>query len=267
LNLKEPKTWTECLAFLDAIKDDGKMEPILYGGADKWPLNMIFIGIEAGVLRPIKPDFWTDLKADKEKLDDPLVVECFSKMQKLGEYFQKNALGEAYDNIPGMFNQQKGAVLIDGSWRAGPFDTDLKPEFEIGVFILPSSDTAANNKFFTVQPAYGLSVYPSGNVDRIDASTKFLEFVFRPANYQKLIDATGFTPAEPEMVSKGTVAQAIAKLAGQLEVVTQWENLQIPGAKYTATDLNNELLNGNITPEEAAGQFQQSFIESKPDWK
>lgn len=267
LNLTEPKTWAEFVAFLDSIQKDGQMAPILYGGADKWPLNMVFIGIEAGVLRPVKPNFWEDVRTEKEKLDDPLIVECFTKMKKLGEYFQKNALGEAYDNIPGMFTQKKGAVLIDGAWRAGPFDTDLKPDFTIGVFLPPTSDTAENNKFFTVQPAYGLSIYPSGDADRIAASKQFMEYIFQPTNYQKLVDATGFTPVEPNITVKGDVAQNIAKLMSSKIVVTQWENLHIPGAKYNSTDLNNELLNGNITPEQAATEFHKAFIESKPDWK
>jgi hypothetical protein len=137
----------------------------------------------------------------------------------------------------------------------------------VGVMVPPFSDTAANNNIYTAKSAYQVTVYPSGDADRVAASLKLMEFFFRPATYQKWIDASGITPAEPNITVKGTVAQAIATLASKSTTATDYEQLSITGAVWNQTDVCDQVIAGTMTPEKAVSTLKQAFDDSKPDWK
>lgn len=264
LGLSVPKTWTEFVHACEKIKAEG-IAPIIFGGKDQWPVNMIVIGLEAGILSVQQPDFYTKLKAGETSITDGEWKEILEKLSVLNNYFIDNTLGLSYGNAPGMFAQGKSAMMIDATWSM-PQIIDANPQFDLGMFILPGSDNAENNKYLPVKTTLSWCVLKDS--PSIDASIKYLEFLTKKENYKIYMEIARFVPIIKGVEITDPIVKEVSALMENQTLM--FENLlfsRIPGVKFGYTAYCMEILTGVTTPEEAVKKLQDEFIASKPNWK
>ncbi|OAS24551.1 ABC transporter substrate-binding protein [Paenibacillus oryzisoli] len=266
LGQQEPKTWTEFTALLDKIKAKG-IDPILVGGKDGWPMQQIVHTLEPSIIRGAKPDFYgkdnANVKALTSKFTDQEWVEVFTKFQTLSKYFQKNSLGLAYGQAPGLFAQGKAAMMIDGTFSLTQIN-DAKPNFEVGTFIVPATDDEAKNKISYAK--IGGAWFIANNSPNKEAALKYLEAFSQKDNYQLYIDTVNLFPVMDGITMKDPLAQQINSQLSTKTAVDQFTNIQNPGSTYQL-DLLNKIATSDMKPEDAAKQWQKDYEDSKPNWK
>ncbi|GLX68643.1 ABC transporter substrate-binding protein [Paenibacillus glycanilyticus] len=266
LGLQEPTTWTEFTALLDKIKGAG-IDPILVGGKDGWPMQQIVHTLEPSIVRGAKPDFYgkdnANVMALTSKFTDPEWLEVFTKFQTLSKYFQKNSLGLAYGQAPGLFAQGKAAMTIDGTFSLTQIN-DAKPNFEVGTFIVPATDDAAKNKIGYAK--IGGAWFIANNSPNKEAALKYLEAFSQKDNYQLYIDTVNQFPVMDGITMKDPLAQKINDQLSAKDAVDQFTNIQNSGSTYQL-DLLIKVATGGMKPEDAAKQWQKDYEDSKPNWK
>jgi raffinose/stachyose/melibiose transport system substrate-binding protein len=224
---------------------------------------MVIIGLETPIVHVPNPDFYNKMRTEETKFTDPGWVEVYDKLAILGKYFEKNALGVGYGQAPGLFAQGKAAMMIDGSWSATQIE-DAKPAFEVGAFLLPSSENKDYNSVAPTKVGMGYFVYPS-NEERQDAAFKYLAFFSEKDNYQKFTDTVKMFPVISGIKMTSPLAQTISDLTSKQ--IQLYEEQLIPGAKYDYTNYALQLLTGQLTPEKATQKMQDDLIGSKANWK
>ncbi|RED55488.1 ABC transporter substrate-binding protein [Cohnella lupini] len=266
LGQQEPKTWTEFTALLDKIKAGG-IDPILVGGKDGWPMQQIVHTLEPSIVRGAKPDFYgkdnANVMALTSKFTDPEWVEVFTKFKTLSQNFQKNALGLAYGQAPGLFAQGKAAMMIDGTFSLTQIN-DAKPNFEVGTFMIPATDDEAKNKIGYAK--IGGAWFIANNSPNKEAAMKYLEAFSQKDNYQLYIDTVNQFPVMDGITMKDPLAQQINDQLSAKDAVDQFTNIQNSGSTYDL-DLLNQLATSDLKPEEAAQQWQKNYEDSKANWK
>ncbi|WP_195724496.1 ABC transporter substrate-binding protein [Paenibacillus monticola] len=266
LGLQEPKTWTEFTALLDKIKTAG-IDPILVGGKDGWPIQQIIHTLEPSIVRGAKPDFYgkdnANVMALTSKFTDPEWVEVLTKFQTISKYFQKNSLGMAYGQAPGLFAQGKAAMTIDGTFSLTQIN-DAKPNFEVGAFIVPATDDEAKNKIGYAK--IGGVWFIADKSPNKEAALKYLEAFSQKENYQLYVDTVNQFPVMEGITMKDPLAQKLNDQLSTKNAVDQFTNIQNPGSTYQL-DLLIKIATGDIEPEDAAKQWQKDYEESKPNWK
>lgn len=263
LGLSIPTTWTEFIAACDKIKA-AKIDPIMFGGKDQWPINMVIIGLETPIVTAAEPDFYAKMRTEETKFTDPGWVEIYKKLEVLSKYFEKNAMGVGYGQAPGLFAQGKAAMMIDGSWSATQVE-EAKPEFEVGAFLLPATENKDYNSIAPTKLSMAYHVYANSPEDRKDAAYKYLAFFSEKENYQKYTDVVKMFPVISGIKMTSPLAQEISDLT--VKQAEMWENLMIPGAKYDYTNHALQVVMRKLTPDKAAEKMQADLIGSKANWK
>ncbi len=261
LGLSVPRTWDEFVSVSEKLKSGG-IEPIMYGGKDQWPINMVIGALEAGIVRSQDPAFYDKMKTEETKFTDPAWVEVFEKLGVISKYMIKNSLGLDYGQAPGLFAQGKAAMMIDGSWSLSQIE-DAKPDFEVGAFLLPGSNDKEANGIATTKFGFGWNIY-SGSKNK-EAAVTYLQFIMEPANYQKYMDMVRMLPViDGTQVTSPVANEVSALLKKQMPI---WELYRIPGAKYEFERIGVEIIMNRLTAAEAADQSQQALIGSKSNWQ
>ncbi len=233
LNIEIPKTYTEFLAACEKIKENG-IDPIGFGGKDGWPVNVELIGVEGTIVRSQNPDFYKQLATGETKFTDSLFVDVLSKLKEISKYFEEDAMGVAYDDVPVLFSQKKVAMILDGSWSAANIKK-AGTDFEVGVFLFPGTDSVDPSEFVPVK--YGLCWAISNESKNKEAALKYLEFLSRPDIYADYITSVNQMPTQNGITYDDALLTEIAGLIGNnIEFVDQvyppgsnidpWQSLQ-----------------------------------------
>lgn len=265
LGLTVPQTWSEFINVCKKIKESGTA-PILFGGKDQWPVNMILSGLEVGIVRGSEPNFYgkdsENIRKGINKFTDPVWVEVFEKLDILNNYFLTNTLGLGYGRAPGMFATGKAAMLIDGTWSKFQI-LDANPDFEVGAFLMPGSDKAEYNDNLPIKIGGGWSIYKESS--NIEAAHKYLEFTSRKDVYEKYTKMVKMIPVIKGIELETPLAKEIASFASQSKPT--WSLFNIPGGKYSNIQCIMNIFLDKMTPEEAAQKMQNDLMESKKEWQ
>ncbi|AQP47184.1 hypothetical protein BW730_06315 [Tessaracoccus aquimaris] len=255
-----PTTWTEFVSVLDTLKGKG-VTPYGIGGKDTWPAGLIMLGAAAGVLPTLedKQGLAADLWINKAKLDEGPSLEILEKTEKVFQYAQPNFAGTGYDDLPGQFANGTFAMMSDGTWNTTTIQTAVGDKFEIGYFPFPASDDAAANK--TVNGKIELQMAIPTSSKNKQAALAWMDFFSEKENYQKFLETTGFSSAQPNMATSGFLEE-IAPYTGTFETV--WGQVWIANNKAgqdAAYPFNYPALAplGTSTPQQAADAAQQAW--------
>lgn len=262
LGISIPETWEEFIAACETIRAAG-IDPIIFGGKDQWPVNMILISLEQSLVRGPSPNFYDNMRSEETKFDDDEWMEVFKRLEMMSNYFEDSYLGVDYSQAPGIFAQGKAAMMIDGSWSLAQV-LDANPEFEVGVFNLPGSDNEEWNKNISVKISDGWMI--NKNSDNQEAALKYLEFFSRHDIYQKYIDFVKNFPVVDGIELNNDLANKVLDLINNNNQISNWEEMRVSGANIIPELHAIEMLAGQKSPEEATYDMQQQFIESKSNW-
>lgn len=262
-----PTTWDEFTKACDDLMAAG-ITPIAFGGMDQWPVNCIFDAFGPPLVQAIKPGFFETLNTGETKFTDPEFVSVLERMNIMFQnYTDRNSLGIAYSDVPGMFAQGQVAMLIDGNWTAAQIEA-ANPEFEVGVFLTPSSDNEEYNKTATVRNGMSWSI--PINTPHQEEALLLLEYILRPENQEMACDIAACVPVGPNVTVEDMLTNESSNLIdNSLLKVPVFEGevaKYTPGSTYAFTPYLIQMFAGELTPEQVAQQLQDDFDESKPDW-
>ncbi|MBM3117079.1 ABC transporter substrate-binding protein [Jeongeupia naejangsanensis] len=267
LGVQPPKTIDEFHKVLEAAKKAGKV-PLALGTADQWEANQI-------VFTSIGAPYWKGeegrkaLIAGKAKFTDPQFVAAWDEMSKWGPYLAKGYSAQTYADTQNLFASGKAAVVAVGSWDISYYNQNAK--FEYGAFP-PPVPKAGDKCYISDHPDIGMGVNPKSK--NKDDAYKFLTWL----GSQEFADlytnkVTGFYSLSNHLISvKDPVAKQMLdwrkSCASTIRLNAQIMNRGEPNMENELWNVNSQVLNGKMTPKDAATRIQTGFAKwYKPQQK
>jgi len=115
--LTAPTTWAEFFTVADKLKAKG-IAPLAVGGADAWPVTMLF---EDLLISHGGPDKFKALMSGDAQWTDPAVVDALTDLQKIFQsgYVNTDYAAVAWDAATGQLIKGTAAMTIMGDWAKG----------------------------------------------------------------------------------------------------------------------------------------------------
>lgn len=268
LNLQPPRTEAEFFAVLDAVKKDGSVAPLALGTADQWEANQI-------VFTNLGPNHWRGeegrkaLIEGKARFTDAPYVTAFEQVARLGTYLSKGASSQTYGDSQNQFALGRAAIYPTGSWDIAYFNQTK--ELELGAFA-PPVRKAGDKCFISDHMDIGLGI--NKKAKNKDDALKFLAWV----GSQEFADlytnkVTGFFSLSTHLIAvRDPLAKQMVEWRAQcgstIRLNSQVLNRGTPSMENELWNVNAQLLNGKMTPKDAAARIQAGFAKwHKPQQK
>ena len=261
VGVSEPKTLDELHAVLEKLKKDGTYVPLVMGTADQW---------EAATMgfQNVGPDYWkgetgrANLIAGQEKFTDPQYVAVFKELATWGPYLGSGFQAQTYPDSQNLFSLGKGAIYAAGSWDISTFRGQAK--FAMGAFP-PPLPAGASGCYISDHTDIGMGINTASK-NKADAKV-FLDWIaskeFADLYTNK---ATGFfslskfpidvqNPVARQMVGWRLQCKSTIRLNAQ--IMSRGE----PSMENELWNVNSQVLNGKMTPQDAAARIQNGFAK------
>lgn len=259
LGLAEPTTEAEFYQVLDAIKADGTYDGLDLGTADQW---------EAATMgfQNIGPNYWKGeqgrlgLINGTEKFTDPQYVAVWGQLAKWAEYLPSGYEAQSYPDSQNLFSLGRAAIYPAGSWDIALFNQQA--DFELGAFPPPlpaGSDTC----YISDHTDIGLGM--NATTEHPEEARLFLEWM-TTAEFAELYanSLPGFFSLSDHSVTlTDPVAQEFVDWRNSCESTIR-NSYQIlsrgePNLENELWRVSAQVINGDITPEDAAQQVQDGL--------
>jgi raffinose/stachyose/melibiose transport system substrate-binding protein len=256
LGLEEPTTEAEFFAVLDAIKEDGTYAPLVMGTKDQW---------EAATMgwENIGPNYWKGeegrlgLIAGTAKLNEGGFLAAFEALAKWQPYLIDGYEAVSYPDAQNAFTIGLGAIYPTGSWEISGFEANA--DFELGIFP-PYIPEGAETCYISDHTDIALGM--NAATEQPEAARAFLEWMTTAEFASLYANALpGFFPlANHEVTLDDPLAQEFLSWRGECESTIR-ASYQIlsrgePNLENELWRVNAEMLNGDLTPQEAADELQ-----------
>jgi raffinose/stachyose/melibiose transport system substrate-binding protein len=256
LGLQEPKTQEEFFAVLDKIKENGQYVPLALGTADQW---------EAATMgfQNIGPNHWKGEEGRKalisggQKLTDQAYVDAFAELAKWGPYMGDGYQAQKYPDTQNLFTLGRAAIYPAGSWDIPTFRSQA--DFDFGAFPPPVAK-AGDTCYISDHTDIGIGI--NAKSPNIEAAKTFLTWVASPEFATIYANALpGFFPLSNAPVElKDEVAKEFVGWRNECQSTIR-NSYQIlsrgtPNLENELWNVSAQVLNGTMTPEDAAKQVQ-----------
>lgn len=261
LKLSPPRTEAEFLALLDTVKKDGRVAPLALGTADQWEAHQI-------LFTSVGPNYWGGeqgrkaLIAGQARFTDPAFVAAFDYVARLGAYLPKGASAQTYGDSQNQFALGRAAVYPAGSWDIAYFAQT--PDLELGAFA-PPVRKAGDKCHISDHTDIGIGV--NRKAKNKDDAYKFLAWV----GSQEFADlytnkVTGFFSLSTHLIAvRDPLARQMmewrATCASTIRLNAQVLNRGTPSMESELWNVNAQLLNGRMKPQDAAAKIQAGFAK------
>lgn len=261
LGLEEPTTEEEFFAVLDAIKEDGTYAPLVMGTVDQW--ESATMGFQN-----IGPNFWKGeegrlgLIEGTQKFTDPQYVAVFASLAKWKDYLIDGYQALTYPDAQNAFTLGLGAIYPTGSWEISGFEANA--DFELGIFppYLPAGSPPDATCYISDHTDIALGMNAAIPDEKREAAETFLSWMTTAefaALYSNALPGF-FSLSDAEITLEDPLAQEFLSWRGQCEstirnsyaILSRGE----PNLENELWRVNAQLLNGELTPEEAAAEIQ-----------
>ncbi len=261
LGIKPPKTEVELLAILNVIKRDGKYQPLALGTADQWESNQI-------IFTNIGPNHWKGeqgrkaLIAGTAKFTDPQFVAAWQEEALLGKFLSKGASAQTYADSQNLFALGRAAIYPAGSWDISYFNQNAS--FEMGAFP-PPVPQPGDKCYISDHMDIGMGINTQSK-NKKDASV-FLTWLASPQFADLYTNkVTGFFSLSKHKVTvKDPVAKQMldwrATCDSTIRLNAQILNRGTPSMENQLWNVNARVLNGKLSPKDAATQVQEGFAK------
>lgn len=258
LGLTEPKTVDEFFAVLDKIKAAG-ITPLSMGTKDQW---------EAATMgfQNIGPNYWKGeegrkaLIAGKEKFTDPQYVAVWDQLAKWKPYLSEGFQAQAYADSQNLFELGKAAIYPTGSWEIGVFNPVI--DFKMSAF-KPPLPAGADKCYISDHTDIALGM--NAKTKNPEATRKFLEWMTTQEFAELYTNQLPgfFTLSSHKINVTDPVAQTFINWRSECESTIR-NSYQIlsrgePNLENELWRVSAQVINGDITPEEAAKQIQDGL--------
>ncbi len=259
LGLSEPTTEAEFYDVLDAIAEDGTYAPMAMGTADQW---------EAATMgfQNIGPNYWDGetgrlaLINGEEALTDPQYVAVFEELSRWAEYLPAGFESITYPDAQNLFTLGQAAIYPTGSWEIALFREQA--DFELGAFLPPvpeGTDTCV------ISDHTDIGIGMNADTEHPEAVRTFLEWT-TTAEFAELYsnEVPGFfSLANVDFELTDPLAQEFLDWREQCDTSIR-NSYQIlsrgePNLENELWDVSAQVINGTLTPEEAAERVQDGL--------
>lgn len=258
LGLEVPATEQEFLDLLQKVKDDGLYQPLAMGTIDQW--ESATMGFQN-----IGPNYW---KGEEGRLgliegtvgyDEDGFLEAFEALARWIPYLPDGYQAISYPDAQNLFaSAGMAAVYPTGSWEIGVFQA-MNPDLNMGAFKPPlpeGSDTCYISDHTDI--AMGVNAASPNQ----EAALTFLEWM-TSAEFAELYSNAlpgFFTLSDHQIELADPLAQTFLDWRGECESTIR-SSYQIlsrgePNNETQLWEINSRLLNGDLTPQEAADEIQ-----------
>lgn len=259
LGLEVPKTEADFYAVLDKIKDDGSYIPLAMGTKDQW---------EAATMgySNIGPTYWegetgrNGLISGDMKFSDAPFVEAFAQLARWTPYLGNGYQAQTYTDSQNLFTLGRAAIYPTGSWEITGFLENA--DFEMGAFA-PPTKTADSKCQLSDHTDIGIGM--NAATKNKDAVMKFLAWT-TSADFASLLTnaAPGFFSLSSHSIDvENALANEFIQMRGgcdpTIRVAHQILSRGEPALSTYLWTLSANVLNGTMTPEEAAAGAQENL--------
>ena len=258
LGISEPKTEAEFYAALDKIKAAG-ITAVDMGTTDLW---------EAATMgfQNIGPNYWKGeqgrlgLIKGTEKFTDPQYVKVWEQLAKWKPYLADGFQAQTYPDSQNLFTLGKAAIYPTGSWEIGVFNPQI--DFKMGAF-KPYLPEGSDTCYISDHTDIALGMNAKGK--NPEAARKFLEWMTTQEFAELYTNQLPgfFTLSSHKINVTDPVAQTFMSWRDECESTIR-NSYQIlsrgePNLENELWRVSAQVMNGDITPEEAAKQIQDGL--------
>jgi len=259
LGLDVPTTEDEFFAVLDAIKEDGGYIPMAMGTNDQW---------EAATMgyNNIGPNYWKGeegrqaLLAGEQKLTDEAWTAPYATLARWADYLGDGYEAQTYPDSQNLFTLGRAAIYPAGSWEITGFNAQAF--FEMGAFKPPVAN-AGDTCFINDHTDIALGM--NAATEHPDEARVFLEWV-GSAEFAELYSNAlpGFFSLSNHPISlDDPLAQEFISWREECEETIrsghQILSRGTPNLWNEMWGVSANVVNGTMTPEEAAAQLQDGL--------
>ena len=264
LGLDEPTTLSEFTAVLDAIKEDGSYAPISMGTADQW--ESATMGFQN-----IGPNYWDGeagrlaLISGDGHLTDQAYVDTFTALAGWKDYLARGFEAQSYPDSQNLFTLGRAAIYPAGSWDISVFNSQAF--FEMGAFSPPVPD-GQDTCYISDHTDIALAINASS--PQKEAARTFLEWMSSEEFAEIYSNALpGFfslsnhaveleDPLANEFLSWRSECQSTIR--NSYQILSRGE----PNLENQLWNVSAQVINGTLTPEEAAAEVQAGLANWYP---
>ncbi len=257
--VQEPATLEEFIAVLEKIKTDGTYIPLAMGTADQW---------EAATMgfQNIGPNFWKGeegrqalIKGDAKLTDQPY-VDTLKALAQWQPYLPSGYEAVKYPDAQQLFTLGRAAIYPAGSWEIALFNKDAN--FKMGAFKPPVAN-AGDQCYISDHTDIALGMNPK--TQHPAEARQFLEWMTTPEFAELYSNALPgfFTLSNHDVKLQDPLAQEFMSWRSECESTIR-NSYQIlsrgePNLENELWRVNAQLLNGKLTPEQAAQELQSGL--------
>ncbi len=256
VGVEVPQTVDEFFNVLDAIKADGTYIPLAMGTADTW---------EAATMgfQNIGPNYWkgeegrTALIAGEQKYTDEPYVKTLEQLAAWKDYMPDGYEAVKYPDAQQLFTLGKAAIYPTGSWEIFTFEKDAS--FELGVF-KPPVENAGDTCYISDHTDIAMGM--NAATENPEAAKTFLEWMTTEEFASLYSNALPgfFTLSDHNVSLTDPLAQEFMNWRSECEstirnsyaILSRGE----PNLENELWRLSAAVINGSVTPEEAAAEIQ-----------
>ncbi len=262
-NIAVPTTFAEFEAAIETLKTNNET-PIIFGNLDGWPAIHTYSELQ-NVMQGSRE--WYDefmFNTGKVTFDTPENLKAAVTLKNWADsgVFMKDFSGVGYDDSWQLFSAGQGAMLLTGSWLSG--DLAASPHIaNIGFFVLPPEE---KDGYKLTVGGTGFAFGISAKSKNPDLASEYINYLYSEEVAQAMLE-NGFLPVYP--------ADASALPDGLLkDIVNGWVSLNennavgyymdwvTPTMYDTITGSLQELMGGNITPEEFIAKVNADYVKN-----
>ena len=264
LGLSEPATMAEFYQVLEAIKADGGYAPLAMGTADQW--ESATMGFQN-----IGPNYWRGedgrlaVIAGSQKLSDAPYVQAFAELAKWQPYLPRGFQAQTYPDSQNLFSLGRAAIYPAGSWDISVFNSQA--DFEFGAFPPPVPD-GQDTCYISDHTDIALGINAAS--DRVADARTFLTWM-ASAEFAELYSNAlpGFFSLSNHAISiEDPVANEFLSWRSECESTIR-NSYQIlsrgePNLENQLWNVSAQVINGSLTPQQAAAEIQSGLASWYP---
>lgn len=259
LGLEEPETVEEFFECLEAIEQDGTYVPLAIGTSDLW---------EAATMgfQNIGPNYWNGeegrraLIAGEEKLTDDHYAAVWEQLAQWADYMGPGYETRSYSDSQNLFTHGRSAIFPAGSWEISLFNQQA--DFEMGAFPPP---LPAGQDTLYISDHTDIAMGMNPDTEYPEEARLFLEWM-TTQEFAELYsnELPGFFSLSDHAISlDDPLAQEVmdwrqiaeSTIRNSYQILSRGE----PNLENQLWNLSAQVMNGDITPKEAAQSAQNGL--------
>lgn len=263
LGIQIPETESEFLRTLELIRTNTSLIPLALGTKDQWEAATVGLNL-------VGPNYWLgetgrrNLITGIASFTDPEFVEAFRALDRLRPFLGYGYQAQSYSDSQSLFVLERAAIYPGGSWEITGFQQQAN--FELGVFAAPKPSNVSKC-FLSDHTDIGIGINASS--PNQEQAKLFLTWL-TTSEFANIItnELPGFFSNSNHSVDiTNPLAREFVRLREHCEptirIASQILSRGTPPLSNALWTISAGVLNGRLSPEEAARQAQSSLARAE----